>query len=178
MILIISTCKHKLHENEFVIPIQNILSNQNIKFETIHYNSLENLNFDPYKKIIICGTALKDNKYLEHLDKFEFLKNLGIPVLGICSGMQILGLINDAKLEKIKEIGMTKISILHENKLFKTDLNAYTLHGNSLINLDEFEIIAKSDSCTQAIKLKNKEQYGILFHPEVRNEQIIIKFIS
>ena len=44
-------------------------------------------------------------------------------------------------------------------------------------NLDNFNILAETNSI-QAIKHKEKPFYGIMFHPEVRNEEIVKNFIS
>ncbi|MBT3721096.1 C26 family cysteine hydrolase domain-containing family [archaeon] len=172
MILIISTCSYKLHENEFVKPITKTLENYKIK----HYT--ESFDLNSYAKIIICGTALKDNEYLENLELFDWLKTIQIPVLGICSGMQIIGLLNNSKIENKTEIGMINIKTIKKNSLFSGEFQAYNLHSNNLTNLENFDILAKSRDCMQAIKLKNYEIYGILFHPEVRNLKIIEKFLK
>ncbi|MEK6916511.1 MAG: hypothetical protein AABW92_02090, partial [Nanoarchaeota archaeon] len=55
---------------------------------------------------------------------------------------------------------------------------AYSLHGNGLENLDQFDILAESAKSVQAIKHKKKEFYGIMFHPEVRNEKIVRNFLD
>ena len=44
--------------------------------------------------------------------------------------------------------------------------------------LNEFDILAKSDNSIHAIKHKSKNIYGIVFHPEVRNQWVIEKFIE
>jgi len=173
MILIISTCVEKLNENEFVKPIANIVGKD---FEVKHYSEVQSV--DKYDKIIICGTALKDNSFLEDLDKFVWLLETANPVLGICSGMQIIALSFGAELTESKEIGMTKVNVLKENVLFSEELKVYELHGNGLINLDQFNILADTDGSVQAIKHKEKKFYGIIFHPEVRNHQVVINFLE
>jgi len=67
MILLINICKEKLHELEFVKPIENILNKNKIEFQTKHYKKIskDDLNAD---KIVICGTSLKDKEYLEDID--------------------------------------------------------------------------------------------------------------
>ena len=171
MILIISTCKNKLSEEEFVKPIANIVGDCEIK----HYNDVGYV--DDYDKIIICGTALEDNKFIKNLNKFSWLKNTDKEVLGICSGMQIIALMFGSTLIKQKEIGMTKIKCKKTNRLFSKDIEVYELHNNGLENLDNFNILAETNSI-QSIKHKEKPFYGIMFHPEVRNEEIVKNFIS
>tara|TARA_Y100000034_G_scaffold13062_1_gene13730 strand:- start:882 stop:1412 length:531 start_codon:yes stop_codon:yes gene_type:complete len=175
MILIISTCKEKLSENEFVKPISNIV-NENLIVK--HYSEVEKNDLDTSSKVIICGTALKDNVYLEHMNDFEWIKTFDKPLLGICSGMQIIGLEFGASLISCREVGMKRIEIEKENKIFSKNIEVYELHDNSLKNLDNFEILAKSDNSVQSIKHKEKEIYGIIFHPEVRNHDIIKNFLK
>ena len=113
MILIINICKEKLHYLEFVKPIEDILRKEKIEFQTIYYKKLtdkELLN-KKLNKIIICGTSLKDNEYLENLNYFKWIKysKLNKPILGICGGMQIISLIFGGVLVENKEIGQLKI---------------------------------------------------------------------
>jgi GMP synthase-like glutamine amidotransferase len=173
MILLISTCSEKLNEEEFVKPIAGIVEKN---YEIRHYT--EKTDLKKYEKLIICGTALKDNDFLKNLTHFNWIKESNIPLLGICSGMQVIALQFGAKPVKKKEIGMTKIKSIKKNILFTGDFEAYELHGNGLSNLNQFEILAKSENTPQAIKHKTKNIYGIMFHPEVRNSNIILNFIK
>lgn len=174
MILIISTCSENLSEEEFVRPIASIVEKD---YMVKHYSEIKE-DLDKFDKIIICGAALKDNKYLEDINLFDWIKNIDKPVLGICSGMQIIGLQFNAELIKIKEIGMIKLETKSPNRLFSKDFEAYELHGNSIKNLENFDILSESKDSVQAIKHKEKNIYGIMFHPEVRNESIVKNFLS
>ncbi len=42
---------------------------------------------------------------------------------------------------------------------------------------DRFIPLAVSDRCVQAIRHRSLPLYGLLFHPEVRNEWIIERFL-
>ena len=180
MILIVDLCykKNSLSHNEFVLPIASIVKEIGEDFEIRYYREIGEKDLEKCEKVILCGTALKDNGYLKNLKKFEWMKNFEKPVLGICAGMQVVGLVFGAELEKKKEIGMTEIKIKKKNKLFSSDLNVYELHGFSLKNLENFEVLAESEKCIQTIKHKQKEIYGIMFHPEVRQRQVVENFIK
>ncbi len=80
MILIIKVNEFELHDDEFVKPITDLLED----YKVVDYRDV---NLEGVDKIIITGTALKDNKYLER--DFSFLKDFKGKVLGICAGMQI-----------------------------------------------------------------------------------------
>jgi GMP synthase (glutamine-hydrolysing) len=73
---------------------------------------------------------------------------------------------------------MVEISIIKENPLFEGDFKAYALHNYSVKQSQTFEVLAESTKCIQAIKHKQKNIYGLLFHPEVRNQEILRNFIQ
>ena len=182
MILIINICKEKLHYLEFVKPIEDILRREKIEYQTIYYKKItdkELLN-KKLEKIIICGTSLKDSEYLENLNYFKWIKfpKLNKPILGICGGMQIISLIFGGILVENKEIGQIKVRFRKEFLNLKpSEKEVYLLHNYSVIN-NEFEVFASSQELEipQAIKHKTKQIYGVLFHPEVRNKELINYF--
>ena len=175
MILIISTCKEKLHELEFVKPIENILSENKIKFFTKHYSKLSYADLKKADKIIICGTSLKDFDYLNNLNKFQWIKGFEKPILGICAGMQVISLMFKAKNKKKIEIGFFKENFKKNFLSLMGEHEVYHLHNNFTTLPTEFENFTKS-KIPQAIKHKSKQVYGVLFHPEVRNKVLIEEF--
>ena len=174
MILIIKTNKYKLHDLEFVKPIEDTLIKNKIKFKTKHYNKIKksDLNVD---KIIISGTSLKDNQYLENLNKFQWIKNFNKPLLGICGGMQIIALVFGANIKNKQEIGFYKENFTKKFLGLKGKQEVYHLHNN-YIPLSKDFIKFTDSKIPQAIKHKTKPIYGVLFHPEVRNKEMIIEF--
>jgi len=184
-ILIISTCKEKLHELEFIKPIEDILKKQKTNFTAKHYKELSLKDINKAKKIIICGTSLQDNEFIEDINQFQWIKNSDKPILGICAGMQIIGLIFNENNRKEKINTKTEIGFYTE-KFRKNFLNiegekeVYHLHNNSIdfSKSNEFEVFASSENVSQAVKHKSKNIFGILFHPEVRNKELIINFVN
>lgn len=175
MILIVDICKEPLHYLEFVKPIEKIVFKRE-KFLTKHYNKLTEKDLRRADRIIICGTSLKDNNFLKDIKKFRWIKEYKKPILGICAGMQIISLVYGARLKKETEIGFyreqfkeTFLNIFGEQKV-------YHLHNNYTSIPKDFESFTKG-KIPQAIKHKTRDIYGILFHPEVRNEEIIHNFI-
>ena len=172
MILVIKTNKFELHDEEFVRSVTQLLK----KFKVVHYKKLRKVDLEKCKRIIICGTALKDNGFIKDVNKFSWLKNYDKPVLGICAGMEIIGKIFNCSLKKTTEIGMIKVKTIKKNILFDKEFEAYSLHNYSVNKSNSIDVIAKSNKCISAIKVKDKDIYGVLFHPEVRNKEIINKF--
>lgn len=101
--------------------------------------------------------------------------NLGIPVLGICYGMQLMTYTLGGNVQHAdkREYGETKVCFKN-SPLFETFgsenvcLMSHTDYVDKLP--DGFENIAYTDSCPNAgIQNTEKNFYGIQFHPEVNN---------
>lgn len=163
--------------DEFVQPIIEVVKTQSV-WNAKHYLEVTNEDLDRCDKIILSGTALKDTATLSQLGKFAWLKETEKPVLGICAGMETIGLVYRMRLTPCLEIGMTLISATRQNPLFSCDFKAYSLHSICVEPTPDFEIWAKSSRCVQAIKHKSRGIYGVLFHPEVRNQEILRKFVQ
>ncbi len=175
MILLIQICNKRFHYLEFIKPIEDVLKRNNIKFESIHYKKVTEDIIHKAEKIIISGTSLKDNGFIKDIDKFKWIKKFDKPILGICGGMHILGLIFNGELIKQQEIGLTFIDIKQEFLGYKEKIEVYELHNFYAIS-NEFNIYGGSKYCPQAVKHKKNPFFGVLFHPEVRNKDLIVNF--
>ena len=100
---------------------------------------------------------------------------LGVPVLGICFGMQYIAYRNNKSLvsgttNQSKEYGPTTISI-DESRLFEglgDKLKVWASHGDQVNEVPTgYKIIAKSDNAIQAIENTEDKIYAVQFHPEV-----------
>jgi anthranilate/para-aminobenzoate synthase component II len=177
MILIINLCKERLHYYEFVKPILDIVKDN---YLLVDYHELNEKNRNRVDKIIICGTSLQDFHYLKHMHRFEFLKDIDKPVLGICAGMHILCLLHGCELANGNAVGLKKVEF--KNFLgMDGDMEVYELH-NKIVKDDaalhkNFQICSK-DKYVQAVKHKTLPHYGTMFHPEVRNKDLIRNFLG
>ena len=163
--------------NEFVSPIVSVV--QPLEECLVkHFLDIEPSELEGYSKVVLSGTALRDHATLKQVDKFNWIKKYDKPILGICAGMQTISLVFDEPLTSCLQIGMAEIATLKENALFQGDFKAYVLHNYSVAPSQNFETLAKSTKCIQAIKHKQKCIFGVLFHPEVRNQDIIKRFIQ
>lgn len=174
--LLISTCSEKLSEMEFVVPIAEIVKPEDCK--VLHYAECTEKDISSADKIMICGTSLQDNVYLNDLNIFRnLLLEFERPVLGICSGMQIVGSLFEDKIVENVEIGMFEVRTLEPNKICHGKFQAYGIHNFSVDNLEFFTVLARSETSVQAIKHKSREIFGVSFHPEVRNEKTVLNFL-
>jgi GMP synthase-like glutamine amidotransferase len=163
--------------NEFVSPIVSVLEPLE-RCVVKHFLDVHRSDLDGYSRIILSGTTLKDFEAQKHLASFQWIKNCGKPILGVCAGMQITSLIYGVPLTPCLQMGMTEITTQKANPLFEGTFQAYTLHSLSVKPSETFEVLANSAKCIQAIKHKQKPIYGVLFHPEVRNQGILKKFLE
>ena len=100
--------------------------------------------------------------------------NLGIPVLGVCYGMQLMVKQLGGKVERAerREYGKAALQIDEPAALLKAVSNASTMwmsHGDSVASLpDGFEVSAHTENTPcAAIANSTKHFYGVQFHPEV-----------
>jgi GMP synthase-like glutamine amidotransferase len=182
MILVLNVCRERLHYYEFVKPVEDVLKSENIEFETFHYKQLNDRVLSRVDKVIICGTSLKDSRYLDDLDRFEDmfryfdLHNKDVSFLGICAGFQILGKLYGGGLKKSeKEIGFFRENFSKDFFGLKGDVEVYHLHGNYVEFGEDWDVYSGKDF-SQAVRHKHKKLSGVLFHPEVRNKEMILRW--
>ena len=175
MTIIVDLCEHDMSWSEFVRPIA-VIAGEGAT--VMRYTDVSLDDVEAEDAVVICGTALGDDGYLEHLDAFEWLHRTSTKVLGICAGMQVIALLHGARLVPGKEIGMTPIEPQVDNPLVPGPEQVYCLHRHDLEALGEFQVLARSDRCVQAIAHRESPLYGVLFHPEVRRQNVVSRFLS
>lgn len=118
----------------------------------------------------------------------EGIFELGIPVLGICYGMQLMTYTlggNVARADK-REYGTTDVSIDNSSLLFKgfENTNGFLMSHTDFVEKvpEGFKNIGHTSSCPNAaMENKEKNLYGIQFHPEVNSSingtQVIKNFL-
>lgn len=101
---------------------------------------------------------------------------LGIPILGICYGLQLIAYQNNGKVDKAAKREYGKANLITDSKedLFEgisDNSQVWMSHGDSLtMEAEGFDIIAHSNnSPICAIRNKEKQIFGIQFHPEVHH---------
>lgn len=177
-ILVVNICKERLHYYEFVKPIEDVLLRNKIKFYTKHYTKIVDSDLKKANKIIICGTSLKDNDFLDKINEFRWLKFYDKPIFGICGGMHVIGVIFGGLVLDKKEIGLFSEEFSKEFLGIIGRKEVYHLHGKyvDFFAMPElFEVFNKS-KIPQCVKHVEQDVYGVLFHPETRNKEIVLRF--
>lgn len=111
--------------------------------------------------------------------------DLGIPVLGICYGSQLMMHLLGGKVEKapVREYGKIEVNVNTESKLFQ-DVSSKTIcwmsHNDYISKAaPEFEISAWTPDCpVAAVENAEKKLYAVQFHPEVLHTQEGKKMLS
>ncbi len=146
----------------------------NVYSELLPYNTpLEELKKRDVKGIILSGGP--GSVYEKDAPKLDpRIWESGIPILGICYGMQLMAkdLGGDVKGEKTREYGKAPLVIDDHTNLFAglgKELTSWMSHGDSVTKLPEgFKVLAHTDTTkVAAMGSKEKRLYGVQFHPEV-----------
>lgn len=138
------------------------------------------LRFDPIAVILSGGPSSVYDEKSPKIDKRVF--EMGIPVLGICYGAQLMaytlgGKVVPADSLANREYGRTETEFDTSSSLFR-NITAKSItwmsHGDSVQKLPEgFNAIALSSGCPFAgFENNDKRFYAVQFHPEVHHTQM------
>lgn len=127
----------------------------------------------------------------------EYLYNAGLPILGICYGMQTMAEQFGGKVEGSakSEFGFAQVDVIAKNKLFdgiedritpdsNPQLDVWMSHGDKVTEVPPgFELIAATESAPIAAMCdESRSFYGIQFHPEVthtlQGQQLLERFVK
>ena len=98
---------------------------------------------------------------------------LGVPVLGICYGMQIAAHVNAGQVVKSdhREFGRTVLRVVADDPLFAglpREQTVWMSHGDRIDGIPGATVIAASDNCPlAAVHAPALNFHGVQFHPEV-----------
>ncbi len=148
---------------------------------TISLDDVRSLN--PKGIILSGGPASIYEKNSPKVDPGIF--NLGIPVLGICYGMQYMvhalgGTVEEAKN---REYGFAELTITESSKIFsgvESITQCWMSHGDSILTLPQgFQIIGSTiGTPIAATEWPKKKLFGLQFHPEVEHTPMGREMIS
>ena len=156
--------------------------------EVVPYNiTIEEIKEKAPKGIIFTGGPA--SVYGEDSPKCaEEIFELGIPILGICYGMQLMTYTLKGKVEKAekREYGTIDVKINNTSPLFQgfEKENKFLMSHTDYVETvpNGFSNIGATETCPNAaMENREKKLYGIQFHPEVNNSingtQVIKNFL-
>ncbi len=146
----------------------------NVYCEIKNYKiSAQKVKENGYKGIIFTGGP--NSAYDEKSPKCDSeIFNLGIPVLGICYGAQLMAYMlgGEVKSSDIKEYGKTEVDFEKESDMFfdvKDKSICWMSHTDYIAQVPNgFKIVANTPVCpVAAMQNSDKKLYAVQFHPEV-----------
>ena len=146
--------------------------------EIVHHNiSAEEVRAKNPAAIILSGGP--SSVYEDGSPKLDpKILELGVPVLGICYGFQILAQTLGGRVDKTgkREYGATKLSITTGGTLLagQPDLQVcWMSHGDQVMQAPSgFEVLASTETTpVAAFESKEKRIYGVQWHPEVKHSE-------
>jgi len=154
-----------------------------VRFDT---SAAEVATLRPNGLILSGGPASVYDKGAPHLDPEIF--SLGIPVLGICYGMQLMAhhLGGEVEFSTRREYGPGMLRITNSSQLFEglgQQIDIWSSHGDKVTTLPAgFRSAARTENSNfGAIENPKRKLYGLQFHPEVahtpRGKEILQNFV-
>ncbi len=156
--------------------------------EMISYKtSLEEIKARKPKGIIFSGGPASVNQTDAPIVDPE-IYNLGIPILGICYGMQLMSIQLGGTVEcpEVREYGKTQLTIDQASGIWQGLgglRQCWMSHGDSVSKLPNGFVVAAHTDHTPVAAIMNKQKsfYGVQFHPEVKHtpdgQTMLIKFL-
>jgi GMP synthase (glutamine-hydrolysing) len=142
------------------------------------YSSLDFLKNDKsLRGIVLSGGPL--SVYLENVPLLsKQILDAGIPVLGICYGLQLLSHHYKGKVKggKVREYGKTYIRCVKNSQLFKNlekKICVWMSHGDQVKTLpSSFEVTSLSENgLISSFEDRKQRIFGVQFHPEVHHTE-------
>ena len=149
------------------------LSELGYEYNILSMAQLPLTNMKGYSGLIISGSPFNTTelKLPRFLDRFSFIKDVTVPVLGICFGHQVIGLVYGSKVtHKNMILKKTNITVVRDNMLFEDidNKSAFMERHEEHITLPPsfIRLATSKDTNIEAMKHKEKDIYGVQFHPE------------
>jgi GMP synthase (glutamine-hydrolysing) len=113
---------------------------------------------------------------------FAPIFRMGIPVLGICYGLQLAAEVFGGKVRHCekREYGSARVKV-RSSVLFHglpREFRIWMSHGDSIMRLPRAAKVIASTETTAVAGFEYKDFYGIQFHPEVRHTRFGLKIID
>jgi GMP synthase (glutamine-hydrolysing) len=138
--------------------------------EVVPYNTpLESIRKHHPRGIVLSGgpdSVYQDEAYACDLGVYD----LGVPILGVCYGMQLMARDLGGKVVPgaEREYGARDIQTTGTSSLLDGIRRVWMSHGDRILEPPpQFQVTARSDTAMAAMENAEKRIFGIQFHPEV-----------
>jgi GMP synthase (glutamine-hydrolysing) len=148
-------------------------------YSELHSHKLTADELKEMNPIGIIFSGGPNSAYVEGSPKCDpAIYDLGIPILGICYGVQLMTHHFAGKVDKAshREYGKALLNVENQSPLFKglpIEQTVWMSHGDKIVAPPEgFTVDASNPSCpVAAMSDESRNLYGVQFHPEVRHSE-------
>lgn len=175
--------------------LSQIISEKNIKYDLIDLYKGDQLPFEisPYSALIVLGGPNSandtDEKMLGELDLIKKSRELNIPFIGICLGLQTLvkAMGGVVRRNEVPEFTFKNpdgepyfINLTPEGKtdpLFEglpDEIRVFHLHGETVDLTEGMKLLATGDTCKNQVVKIGENAYGLQCHFELTPEMLNI----
>ncbi|MEI8192630.1 MAG: hypothetical protein EBR91_00600 [Flavobacteriia bacterium] len=143
-------------------------------FDTVPFFEVDESQLSTYSGVIFSGAPIliTEEDVDPFLSKINWVKEATMPILGICFGHQIIGLLFEAQGDRMKECrGYNEIEQFVDSPLLDRLPAIFEMmedHCEGISIPKDFVLVANSDDCiNEVMQHESKPIYGVQFHPEV-----------
>ena len=146
----------------------------NVYTEIVPFNTpLEKLRSQNPKGIVLSGGPASVYEKDAPISDPGIL-NLGVPVLGICYGMQLIGKEMGGRVEPAtqREYGPRELDADQSSCLFSGIRRVWMSHGDRILEPPPgFSVTARTHNTIAAMENVDRKVFGVQFHPEVTHTE-------
>jgi len=146
----------------------------NVYTEIVPFNTpLEKIRSQNPKGIVLSGGPASVYEKDAPISDPGILK-LGVPVLGICYGMQLIGKEMGGRVEPAtqREYGPRELDAAQSSCLFNGIRRVWMSHGDRILEPPPgFEVTARTHNTIAAMENVDRKVFGVQFHPEVTHTE-------
>ncbi|MEY3236424.1 MAG: hypothetical protein RI883_525 [Bacteroidota bacterium] len=143
-------------------------------FKTLPILEFKEEDLENCAGVVITGAPLliTEQNILPFIEKLAWIKETAIPVLGICFGHQLMGLVFGAFGSRMREDrDWQTIEVFEDCPLFDklpTEFEMMEDHCETISIPPGFKLVGTSDACVnEAMQHSSLPLFGIQFHPEI-----------
>lgn len=163
--------------------IAGMLSELGERSEVLAWDGVDDVDFTHCEGIVFSGspTYLTEVDHGPYIKRYQFIRSGAIPVLGICFGHQVMGLIHQSEIYRGAPVREPiNIHINKEDRLFRDIPNPARMvqdHTEGITLPSNFVHLATSATYSiEAMRHPMLPLYGVQFHPEVSGDNGKILF--
>ena len=157
--------------------ISQMVSSLGYESKVFKWDETDGTDLEEADGLILSGspTFLTEVSHVPYHERYGFIRETVKPVLGICFGHQVIGILHGAQIYRGEQVERTMdIKLLKEDPIFKGLSNPTVMAEDHTEGIDVPEgfihLASSSLYPNEGMKHRTKNIYSVQFHPEVSGE--------